>query len=244
LRERETQLAHVSRLSTMGEMVAGIAHEVNQPLYSILNFSKATKNKLADPSEENLRQVAHWNEQIRVAATRAGCIIKRLRGFVSQKPPEVAPMDINAVTREAIELVGHEIRRAGVTLSTELTPGPLFVRADSVQTQQVLVNLLVNAVEAIQRGPTSKREILVGSSANDEFVKIFVADSGPGFPAGEQRNLFDAFVSTKTDGMGMGLAISKTIIETAGGRLTVRSNEQGGATLRFTLPRYREDGIV
>ncbi len=236
LRQRETQLAHVSRLSTMGEMVAGIAHEVNQPLYSILNFAKATKNNLQNPSEENLQQIEHWNVQIREAAKRAGDIIKRLRTYVSREPAESSLIEIHPLIQDTIELIAHEIKRAGVTIETDFPPHNAVVFVDRVQIQQVLVNLLVNAIEAMERIELDCRKVAIGTRQIGQDIEVWVADSGPGFPQDQERNLFDPFVSTKADGMGMGLAISNTIIESFGGQLSVRSNDAGGATFLFTLP--------
>ncbi len=236
LRQRETQLAHVSRLSTMGEMVAGIAHEVNQPLYSILNFSKATKNNLANPTEKNLQQIATWNHQITEAATRAGGIIKRLRAFVSQEPVECSDVEVHSLIKDALELVAYEIKQANVTIQTDFCPGSVVVLADRVQTQQVLVNLLINAVEAMERSNPETRRIAVRTRKYEQYIEVAVSDSGPGFHDCNERTLFDPFMSTKDGGMGMGLAISKTIIESFGGRLTVESDKNEGATFLFTLP--------
>ena len=240
LRQREAQLAHVSRLSTMGEMVAGIAHEVNQPLYSILNFAKASNNVLAKPTAGNLRQVKNWNSSIRDAATRAGGIIKRLRLFVSREPAESSAIDIDTLIEDAMELVVHEIKRAAITVHTEFAADPSLVFVDRVQTQQVLVNLLVNAIEAMDQIDPAQRVITITTRAQSEFIEVSVSDVGPGFPQDSERNYFDAFVSTKNDGMGMGLAISKTIVESFGGQLSVVTNPQGGATFIFTLPRAED----
>lgn len=240
LRQREAQLAHVSRLSTMGEMVAGIAHELNQPLYSILNFAKATQNNLENPTAENLQQIEHWNRQIREAATRAGGIIRGLRGYISQEPAQTAPIEIRSLIEDTLELVGYEIKRAGVAVDCRWGDDAT-VYADRVQIQQVMVNLLVNAIEAMERNDSACRTINIGTVHANGNVHVSVADTGPGFPDQPGRNLFDAFVSTKQGGMGMGLAISTTIIESFGGDLSVSDNDAGGATFVFTLPVVEND---
>ncbi len=235
LRERESQLAHVSRLSTMGEMVAGIAHEVNQPLYSIVNYSKATSNAIKDPTPDRLLQIESWNEQIGKAATRAGQIIKRLRGFVQHKTTRV-PTDLHEIIGDAFELVRHEASRTGISIRANLPqPGPV-VYVDHVQIQQVLVNLLVNAIEAIEQHDSRVREINVTTSSTNGQIQVAVEDTGPGLSWDNERNMFDAFETTKPNGLGMGLAISKTIIESFGGRLWAASNADGGARFHFTLP--------
>lgn len=235
LREREAQLAHVSRLSTMGEMVAGIAHELNQPLYSIVNYSKATGNVIKTPTAESMAQIEAWNEQIGTAATRAGQIIRRMRGFV-QRESTYLVTDLHEIIRDALELVRHESERAGITLRVDRRSTDSDVRVDRVQIQQVLVNLLVNAIEAIDQHDCEIREIVVTISRSDDGMQVTVADTGPGIAWEDERSMFAAFETTKKDGMGMGLAISNTIIETFGGRLWTSNNGRAGATFCFTLP--------
>lgn len=248
LRERESQLAHVSRLSTMGEMVAGIAHELNQPLYSIVNFSRASANVLgsqrddgrpadqsAAVSAENLEQVRTWNDQIAKAATRAGQIIHRLRGFV-QRETSFTASNLHDIIQDALELVSHESRRAGISISVDRSCCETEVYVDRVRIQQVLVNLLINAIEAIQSDPASPRRIDVAISSLERHVQVSVVDSGPGLRWEDNRKMFAPFETTKKEGMGMGLAISSTIIETMGGELWAQPNPRGGATFSFTLP--------
>ncbi len=241
LHERELQLAHVSRLSTMGELIAGIAHEVNQPLYSIINYSKATSNTLKNPTSDHLRQIGVWNDQIGKAATRAGRIIKRLRGFVQHETPRTSS-DLHEIIADALELVRHELNRARVSVSMDLaTPGP-FVQVGRVQIQQVFVNLLVNASEAIERHDSEVREIIVTTSHDNNQACVSVVDTGLGWAWGDDRKMFDAFETTKQGGLGMGLAISNTIIERFGGRLWAEANKSQGATFQFTLPLETRSG--
>jgi C4-dicarboxylate-specific signal transduction histidine kinase len=217
-------------------MVAGIAHEVNQPLYSILNFAKASRNVLAAEGEPNREDLREWNEEIAAAASRTGEIIARLRSFVRRTEMQCSSADLNEIVRESIELMAFETRRLGIAVRPELCESPFAVNVDRVQIQQVVVNLLRNACEAMAGGPAPAGMIVVRTALVDRGAEISVADRGPGLPAGGDLQIFDAFVTTKPDGLGMGLAISKTIVEAHGGSLSGASNPEGGATFRFTLP--------
>lgn len=235
LKERERQLAHVTRLSTMGEMVAGIAHELNQPLYSIVNYSHATRNVLKDPTAKNLAQIDDWNKQVGDAAARAGQIIKQLRGFV-QRDTTRSATPLHEAIGDALELLRYQFDRAKITLMADLPPSGPVVFVDRVQIQQVLVNLLLNAIEAIEQSDRGAREITISASAQKDFVDVTVSDTGCGLLATDDRKIFAAFETTKAGGMGMGLAISNSIIESSGGQLLATNNERGGADFRFTLP--------
>jgi two-component system sensor kinase FixL len=265
LRQMEAQLAHVTRLLTMGEMVAGIAHEVSQPLYSILNFAKASGNVLSAPGPPNLDDLRQWNDEIATAAARAGKILDRLRGFVRGAEPQHLPTRMSEVAGEATQFLAAEAQERRIAVEIEPPPGPsLLVRADRVQIQQVLVNLVRNAFEAIEQGSRGRRQVTIrwgpgqaaineGSScgpaslaphppsptpaqAAGQFVEVSVADSGPGLLPGDKLKIFEPFATTKPHGLGMGLAISNTIVEAHGGRLWATSTPDEGATFHFTLP--------
>jgi len=240
LREKEAQLAHVSRLSAMGEMVAGIAHEVNQPFYSILNFAKASRNVLAAEGEPNLEGLRNWMDEIAAAAARAGDIIRRLRDFARKTDSIRAVADVGRIISDAIDLMAFEIRRRHVTLRRDLCEAPLTASVDPVEIQQVLVNLLRNACEALEEAEITPRLVTVRTALSGGFVRVSVADNGPGLPTAEGLTIFSAFVSTKPEGLGMGLAISKSIVESHGGELWAASNPDGGATFHFTLPLVPE----
>jgi PAS domain S-box-containing protein len=241
LRERESQLAHVSRLSTMGELVAGIAHEVNQPLFSIQNYAQASGNLLQDedPDRDLLKQ---WNRDIAKSAQRAGKIIKRWAQFVRRQVPLREQLPIAEVVRESIDLMLFEIQRNRVTIQFSPDKHPLPVFIDRVQIQQVLVNLLQNAMEAMAEQVPSARAIRLSIESNDQEVEVVVQDNGPGLSTDSNSSLqngaslFAPFVSGKETGMGLGLAISKTIIEAHGGRLWATSGSPRGAQFHFTLP--------
>ncbi len=236
LRRMEAQLAHVARLSTMGELVGGIAHEVSQPVYSVLNFAKASQNVLTGEGEPNLDDLREWSGQITSAASRAGQIIARLRSFVRRTEPQRSPASINEVVRESAELVAFEARRQQVAVELQLDETVPTVLIDRVQIQQVLVNVLRNAYEALESSPPAEPRVVVSTSFEGEEVAVAVTDNGPGLPAPDVLNPFDAFATTKPTGLGIGLAISRTIVEAHGGRLRAANSPNRGATFHFALP--------
>jgi two-component system sensor kinase FixL len=236
LQRQETMLAHVSRLSTLGEMVAGIAHEVNQPLYSIVNFAKASGNVLAGSDSPDLEALRNWNEEIAAAAMRAGDIVRRLRDFTRRTPAAQRAEDLSAIVRESLGLVRHELRRAAVDVELQLASDLPLVQVDHVQIQQVLVNLLKNAIEALEGHRASGRRVQIATTLDGQRVRVDVADNGPGVGPLAAGNPFDPFVTTKPEGVGLGLPISRTIVEAHGGKIAARANAEGGATFSFTLP--------
>jgi two-component system sensor kinase FixL len=240
----QTELAHVARVSTLGEMVAGIAHEVNQPLYSIRNYTQASANVLAGEGTTDLGNLRQWNDAINRSAVRASEIVKRLRGFVRRTDAERTFCEIDELLDEAVQIVAPEAGRQRVAVRLEPTETPSTVHVDRIEIQQVLVNLLQNAYEALADAETRRREVTVRMEPDGQFVEVTVADNGPGLPADEDSHIFDTFVTTKQNGMGMGLAIATTIVETHGGKLWGTSNPEGGATFHFTLPVAEEEEEV
>ena len=236
LRRMETQLAHVARLSTMGEMVAGIAHEVNQPLYSVLNFAKASKNILEAHGSPNLTDLRDWNEEIAAAAARAGDIINRLRNFVRRDGVERRESSICEIIGESVAMVASEARQRGVAVHWQPCDEPVMANVDRVQIQQVVVNLLRNAYEAMEGVDDRPRAARVTVSVADSQVDVAVADTGVGLPEADHQNIFHAFVTTKARGLGMGLAIGRTIVEAHGGDLWAVPDPGGGTVFHFTLP--------
>jgi two-component system sensor kinase FixL len=239
LRAMESQLAHVTRLSTMGELVAGIAHEVNQPLYSIENFAKAIENVLAADCGRESEQLRDWNAEIAAASDRAGRIMKRLRGFARTTDSQRSTADLKDIVSETIELMAFESRQRRVVVRPQPCDEDTRAQVDRVQIQQVLVNLLQNAFEALDSNDPGDRQVVVETRVSEGSICVSVADNGPGLPPEGGLNLFDAFATTKRHGLGMGLAISRTIVEAHGGRLLATFNAQGGATFHFTLPTAR-----
>ena len=233
LHATQAELAVVTRLTTMGELAASIAHEVNQPLTAVTNNGSACLRLLAkgnlDP--EVLRRAL---EEIVADATRASAVISRIRAYIKKAPTEMCELDINSVIQEVLALAGHELQNSEVFVDCHLTETLPRVRADRVQLQQVLLNLVMNAVEAMNEAQprTLSLESRIDESGN---VLVAVRDSGPGFDS-EVDSLFTPFFTTKGNGMGMGLPISRSLIESHGGRLWATANSPRGAVFSFTLP--------
>jgi PAS domain S-box-containing protein len=233
----QVELAQVSRLTTMGELTASIAHEVNQPLTAVTNNASACLRLLADNNldPEILRRAL---EEIVADATRASAVISRIRAFMKKAPTEMYELDINNVIQEVLALAGHELQNNQVLVDCHLTETLPHVRADRVQLQQVLLNLVMNGVEAMTRAQSHTLSL---ESRTDESGNVLVAvrDSGTGFGA-EVDRLFTPFFTTKGNGMGMGLPISRSLIESHGGRLWATANSPQGAVFSFTLPASSE----
>ncbi len=236
MRRLQDELARVARLSTLGEMVAGIAHELNQPLYSALNFGKACRNLLAVEGPIDTKNVREWTDETIACINRAGAIVAQLRSLTRKSPPTFAPVSLAELIEESIHLLGFEARRDGVVVRTAFETKPIVV-VDRIRVQQVLINLIRNAFEALQAVDRSKRQLTIATVEEEGgWAEITVADSGPGLTAEEPARIFEAFVTTKPDGMGLGLAISRTIVETHGGRIWTTESPDGGASFHFTLP--------
>ena len=219
----------------MGEMAAGIAHEVGQPLHSITTFAKACGNLLSR-DEIRLDQLREWNQAIAVAAGRGGAIIKRLRAFLGKSEPRFALAAVREVIEESLSFFAFETRDRRVTVHSQIDAAGLLVRIERIQIQQLLVNLLQNACEAVAERTEGERQVRVRAALAGEFVEVSVADNGPGLTGCDISKLFDPFFSTKPDGMGMGLAICRTIVEAHGGKIWAVSSPEGGAAFHFTLP--------
>jgi PAS domain S-box-containing protein len=234
LREAQAELAHVTRVTTLGEMTASIAHEINQPLAAVVNNASACLRWLAAPNLEEARQSA---ELIIGDAHRAGEIIRRIRALAKKSPPRKDCLNINETILEVIALARSEIERNRVSLQTRLSSDVPLILGDRIQLQQVILNLIINAVEAMGGTSDGPRELVVSSKKNDlQDLLVAVRDSGPGLDPNSLDHLFTAFFTTKPKGMGMGLAISRSIIEAHGGRLWATQNNGQGATFQFTLP--------
>jgi len=233
----QAELARVARVTTMGELAASIAHEVNQPLTAITNNGSACLRLLAnrklDP--EVLKSAL---QEIVADGTRASAVITRIRGFLKKAPTEMCELDINDVIREVLTLAGHELQKNQVLLECQLSGALPRVRADRVQLQQVLLNLVMNGVEAMNGAPNRTLSL---ESRTDESGNVLVAvrDSGTGLGS-EVDRLFTPFFTTKTNGMGMGLPISRSLIDSHGGRLWATANSPHGAVFSFTLPAAGE----
>ena len=233
LRDAQMTLAHVTRVATLGEMTASIAHEINQPLGALVNNANACLGWL---STENLEEVRNSVELMLDDAQRVSEIITRVRSLVKKAPPQKDWLDINQTIREVIGLARNEMQRNGVALETQLSDDMPLVFADRIQLQQVMLNLMMNAIEAMTQ-VTTPRELLISSEADDsKGVVVVVRDSGPGLDSKSLERLFEPFYTTKPQGMGMGLAICRSLIEAHGGRLWATTNAPHGAVFQFTLP--------
>jgi len=236
LQKAQAELAHVTRVTTLGELSASIAHEVNQPLTALVANATACIRWL-DRETPDLIEARGAAARIIENGKRASEVIQRLRALSKKTDPVKAPLDVNNVIQETIILVQHEVFAHRVSLRTELAPGLPMVQADRIQLQQVLINLVINGVEAMQSVKDRRRELVI-QSRRDEAHQVLVAvkDCGVGFSAENEHKLFDAFFTTKSSGMGMGLSVCRSIIEAHGGRLSASGNVGPGATFQFTLP--------
>ncbi len=236
LQELQSELVHISRLTAMGEMASALAHELNQPLSAIANYVKGSHRLLAaraDPEAERLRDAL---DKAGEQALRAGEIIRRLREFVRRGETETQVESVGKLVEEAAALALVGARQHGVRVRFNLDPQADLVYADKVQVQQVLHNLLRNAIEAMVEDDSPKRELCVSARRKDgDMVEVSVADTGPGISPEIVAQLFQPFITTKSQGMGVGLSISRTIIEAHGGNLWVEDNPGGGAVFRFTV---------
>lgn len=238
VQELQQELFHVSRLGEMGQVASSLAHEVNQPLAAILNYLQVGKQIAEGPGDEPMRNIL---EKVEAQTTRAAEIVKRLRNFIDRRDFERRPESPTKIIEEALALgvVGPSTRAARITLQLMLDAPNVDV--DRVQIQQVLVNLIRNALDAMEG--QQKRELAIASTLENDNVKIAVRDTGPGISADVRDKIFGAFVSTKPQGMGVGLSICKAIVENHGGRIWFETNESGGTTFSFTLPVY-DDAVA
>jgi C4-dicarboxylate-specific signal transduction histidine kinase len=236
LQEAQAELAHVSRLMTLGELTASISHEVNQPIAAVVTNGQVCL-RLLDLDMPRPNDVRNTVERMVRDANRASEVIQRIRALAKRTEPQMVSLDINDVIREAIQLVQREVLSNGVSLRRELAPVLPHVLGDRVQLQQVIINLLMNGVEAMAAITDRPRELVARSKLHDEGqVLVAVLDSGIGIDSKTAEQLFTAFFTTKPSGMGMGLSISRSIIRAHGGRLWASPNPDHGAAFQFTVP--------
>ena len=235
-RRRASELAHMNRHATAGELSASIAHEINQPLGSILNNTESAILILGSASP-NLDEVKEILNDIKRDDERAGEVILRLRRLLKKAEVETREFDLNETAREVLQFLAAEAALRNITLSSRLMPEPLLVRGDHVQLQQVILNLVVNGMESIADAPTGRR-VIIGRTAllDHRSAQVSIADSGPGIPPDDLKRVFEPFFTTKEKGMGMGLSISRTIIEAHGGAIWAENQAAGGATFHVSLP--------
>jgi PAS domain S-box-containing protein len=236
LQSAQAQLAHMARVTTMGELAASIAHEVNQPLAAIITNANACLRWLsrAAPDLDEARAAA---TRIVKEGSRAGDVIQRIRSLMKKSPPRMSTIDMNEMIQEVLTLIGHQVLKNGASLRTKLSADLAAITGDPVQLQQVILNLILNALEATSaRNAGSRALLLTSQNQGPDKIVIAVRDSGVGIDPGSANQLFKPFFTTKAGGMGMGLAISRSIIEAHGGRLWATPNDGPGTTFQFSLP--------
>jgi len=234
--KRFSEMAHMNRSVAMGGLAASIAHELNQPLGAIHNNAGAAQLLIrADPSK--LDEVAEILEDIKHDDKRASEVLSRIRKMLRKTDIEVAALDLTEAIDETLKLLAFDASAHGVSVKSELAPGLAKVWADRIQVQQVILNLALNGMEAMRDRPEAGRQLTIRSSqANAKEAEVSVVDSGPGIPAEILPRIFDPFVTSKSGGMGLGLSISRTIVEAYGGRMRAENLPIGGAGFHFTLP--------
>jgi signal transduction histidine kinase len=233
LRRTQAELAHMNRVSTLGELTASLAHEIKQPIGAAVTNAEVCVRTL-DRSEPDIAEAREAAVEMAKDIRRAADIIDRVRSLFQKSSSELEEVDINEVIEEMVVMLQNEATRHAVTIRTHLAEGLPKVMADRVQLQQVLMNLMLNGIEAMRDG---SGELSVKSQlADDAQLLISIADTGVGLPSDSIDKIFDAFFTTKSQGTGLGLAITRTIVQSHGGRIWATANSGRGATFTFTLP--------
>ncbi|MEQ6290845.1 CHASE domain-containing protein [Vogesella sp. GCM10023246] len=240
LKQHQAELARVARINTLGEMTSGIAHEINQPLSAIVSYNEACLSMLEDEEPDRILLKTALFSSVK-QAQRAGHIVKKLREFVASKQAELSAVDVNQAVLNVITLIESELRDHAVTVDTDLAGELPRVQADAIQVEQVVMNLCKNAMEALMDLP-GERRLFIYSEPRGQRVRVGVRDNGPGMPADTLQKVFQPFFSSKSQGMGLGLTISHTIIENMGGVLHAGNLDTGGAEFYFELPMIKPQG--
>ena len=233
LHEAQAELAHVNRVTAMGQLAASISHEVMQPITAGINNTEAALHWL---DAENLAEVREALGHAVKEGNRAIDVIGRIRALIKKAPPRKDALDINEAIREVVGLTRGEVVKNNISVQTQLAEGLPRIHGDKVQLQQVILNLIINAVEAMSSVPEGSRELLIGTRKDVGGVVVVVQDSGPGLSPESLDRLFDAFYTTKAGGMGMGLSICRSIVEAHGGQIWASRDVGPGATLQLSLP--------
>lgn len=235
LRKMENEFAHFSKLSMLGEFSGAIVHEVRQPLSVVANDA-ATASRWLSKSDPNLPKVRELVQRIEDSATHATEVIKRVHDMASKATPERRICDLNRLVASAIAFVKKEAARRSIAITTKFSPALPECEADPIQVQQVVVNLLINAIQAIERSERPQRGICVLTRTGDGRVSFEVQDSGSGIPEDIIGEIFESFFTTRKDGMGMGLSICRSIVQSHGGNISARNDPAGGASFQVWLP--------
>jgi two-component system, LuxR family, sensor kinase FixL len=233
IQQLQAELAHVQRLTELGQVVSTLVHEVNQPLTAISNYVNACRRLVTSGNQERVLAAL---ERIADQSTRAREIVQRIRDFVKKRDVQMQAENLSHVIDEAVSLTRSSVRDTGLTVGVHMAPTDLQVEIDRVQVQQVLFNLLRNGIEAMQ-GQSRRELVLTTSFVPECMVEISVADTGPGLTDDVRKRLFEPFVTTKANGMGVGLSVCRAIVELHGGQLWADDNPGGGTVFRFTVRR-------
>lgn len=239
MRDLSTELAHVSRVKSLGELATGLAHEINQPLATVANYAGTLELKLERtcPTDNESRNLV---SQMKQAALRAGSIVRTIRNFVRGDKTQVSLVELNDLIRDVTELCRPKMQEAMLEWTLQLETRPMTIMADSLQIQQVAVNFIQNAIQSMDSLPSSSRFLTIRTKIIDDDATFLVIDSGKGFSNETIKKCFQPFFTTKPEGLGMGLAISKTIIEQHQGNVWCENLETGGAVVGFRLPLCRQ----
>ena len=234
--QHQSDLARIWRINTVGEMASGLAHELNQPLCAILNYANASR-RIMSKNPKQTEKVAEALDQIAEQAERAGQIIRRIRSLISRREPHKSTVDINLLIRESIETVKSEATHAGIVMQTTLAENLPTTFADHIEISEVILNLLRNAIDAVTDPNAEQANISIRTSApNKDLIEVAVSDTGIGLSPETENKVFDSFFTTKPEGLGIGLSLSRTIIEAHRGAISVQPNPDRGVTFKFTLP--------
>jgi signal transduction histidine kinase len=234
-RQRSAELAHINRFSMAGELTATIAHEINQPLGAILTNIETAEFMLKSPAPD-LQEIGEILADMRRDDERASEVIGRLRSLLKKAPFELKHIDLNEIVRETVRFLSALAIAREVDLTSFIAPTSLPIKGDLVQLQQVIVNLIVNAMDAMSGMPSAERRITVSTARDGNFADLSVSDVGPGIPVEKLKEVFEPFFTTKPQGMGMGLSIARTIVEAHGGQLSAENRAGRGAAFRIRLP--------
>jgi signal transduction histidine kinase len=242
-RRLQDELLHAGRISTMGELAGALAHEINQPLSAIMSNTQAAKRYLTTPTPD-VEEVKEILDDIITENIRASEVINRIRALLKKSKMEVEPLDLNSVFRDIVRLLNRDAVRRDIKIDLDLDPLLPLVRGDRIQLQQVALNLVLNAFDAMNEQPRRKRCVQIRTGLNNSKVLAAIKDSGIGISVGDVEKVFQPFYTTKTEGLGMGLSICRSIILRHQGHIWAENNPDPGATFYFSLPVSAEDQIV